>query len=110
MAGRIRPKRSHYREIETRLGLGGLMQQAIENAALKRITFHISCVFYKMSHFLPNELFCSTAFIIIQIGGVWREKLVQNGHTIAKIDCCWAAAATAPATVTPWLPGGREAG
>jgi hypothetical protein len=54
-------------------------QEAHENKEFKQNPIHISCVLYKMSHFLANELFVVSPFIMLQIDRPWWEKLVHAG-------------------------------
>jgi hypothetical protein len=53
------------------------MEQALENAQVKRTATDISCFFYKMSHFEANELICGRSFIMLKLSGGWPEKFVR---------------------------------
>jgi hypothetical protein len=52
-------------------------QQAFENKELKRNTIDISRVFYNISHSRANATFSVGPFIMLKIGGVWREDLLR---------------------------------
>jgi len=51
--------------------------QVIENAKRKRDTIDISCAFYKMSHFLTNELLGAKSFSILSVGSISPEKFFR---------------------------------
>jgi hypothetical protein len=51
--------------------------EAIQNARVKRIAVDIYFVFYKMSQFQANELFCDRPFIMLQIDAGCPEKFVR---------------------------------
>jgi hypothetical protein len=62
------------------------LEQALENARVKRIAVNIWFFFYKMSHFETNESFCDRPFIMSELGGGWPEKFVgDDGPPIANL-------------------------
>jgi hypothetical protein len=66
-------------------------QGALENKEFKRNAIDISLVFYKMSHFLANELFRVWPFIMLQMGGPLRERLVRADSTSTNLVAVAAA-------------------
>jgi hypothetical protein len=60
------------------------MEEALENAELKRNPIDISFVFWQMGHLGTNEIFSIKPFAVFSVGDVFQEKFVRAGHTSTK--------------------------